>query len=224
MSDAIIALEGVSRIYTSGRLAVPALVSVDLVIDRGEFVAIIGPSGSGKSTMMNILGCLDRPTSGRYILDGTPVDTLDDDGLARLRSRAIGFVFQSYNLLPRTTALENVSAPLMYQGVGRRERHARAQAALERLGLGDRLDHEPTELSGGQQQRVGIARALVTEPALLLADEPTGNLDSHSGAEVIELFHALHASGRTIILITHDPEVAAVADRQVHIRDGRIAA
>ena len=224
MNAAIIALEGVSRIYTSGRLAVPALVSVDLVIDRGEFVAIIGPSGSGKSTMMNILGCLDRPTSGRYILDGTPVDTLDDDGLARLRSRAIGFVFQSYNLLPRTTALENVSAPLMYQGVGRRERHARAQAALERLGLGDRLDHEPTELSGGQQQRVGIARALVTEPALLLADEPTGNLDSHSGAEVIELFHALHASGRTIILITHDPEVAAVADRQIHIRDGRIAA
>ena len=224
MNDAIIALEGVSRIYTSGRLAVPALVSVDLVIDRGEFVAIIGPSGSGKSTMMNILGCLDRPTSGRYILDGTPVDTLDDDGLARLRSRAIGFVFQSYNLLPRTTALENVSAPLMYQGVPRRERHARAQAALERLGLGDRLDHEPTELSGGQQQRVGIARALVTEPALLLADEPTGNLDSHSGAEVIELFHALHASGRTIILITHDPEVAAVADRQIHIRDGRIAA
>ena len=224
MNNAIIALEGVSRTYTSGRLEVPALVSVDLVIDRGEFVAIIGPSGSGKSTMMNILGCLDRPTSGRYILDGTPVDTLDDDGLARLRSRAIGFVFQSYNLLPRTTALENVSAPLMYQGVGRRERHARAQAALERLGLGDRLDHEPTELSGGQQQRVGIARALVTEPALLLADEPTGNLDSHSGAEVIELFHALHASGRTIILITHDPEVAAVADRQVHIRDGRIAA
>ena len=221
MTETIIALEGVSRVYTSGRLAVPALVSVDLQIDRGEFVAIIGPSGSGKSTMMNILGCLDRPTSGRYILDGTPVDTLDDDGLARLRSRSIGFVFQSYNLLPRTSALENVSAPLMYQGVGRRERHARAQATLERLGLGDRLDHEPTELSGGQQQRVGIARALVTEPALLLADEPTGNLDSHSGAEVIALFHA---SGRTIILITHDPEVAAVADRQVHIRDGRIAA
>ena len=173
--------------------------------------------------MMNILGCLDRPTAGRYILDGTPVDTLDDDGLARLRSLAIGFVFQSYNLLPRTSALENVSAPLMYQGVGRRERRARAQLTLERLGLGDRLDHEPTELSGGQQQRVGIARALVTEPALILADEPTGNLDSHSGAEVIALFHDLHASGRTIILITHDPEVAAVADRQVHIRDGRIA-
>src|SRR5512140_992925 len=154
MSDAIIALEGVSRIYTSGRLAVPALVSVDLQIFRGEFVAIIGPSGSGKSTMMNILGCLDRPTTGRYILDGTPVDTLDDDGLAKLRSRTIGFVFQSYNLLPRTSALDNVSTPLLYQGVPRRERAERARAALERLGLGDRLDHEPTELSGGQQQRV----------------------------------------------------------------------
>ncbi len=224
MSDTIIALEGVSRVYTSGRLAVPALVSVDLQVARGEFVAIIGPSGSGKSTMMNILGCLDRPTEGRYILDGTPVDSLDDDGLARLRSRSIGFVFQSYNLLPRTSALENVAAPLMYQGVGRHERHARARAALERLGLGDRLDHEPAELSGGQQQRVGIARAIVTEPAILLADEPTGNLDSHSGAEVIALFHALHASGRTIILITHDVDVAAVASRQVHLRDGRIAA
>jgi putative ABC transport system ATP-binding protein len=224
VTETIIALEGVSRVYTSGRLAVPALVSVDLQVARGEFVAIIGPSGSGKSTMMNILGCLDRPTEGRYILDGTPVDSLDDDGLARLRSRSIGFVFQSYNLLPRTSALENVAAPLMYQGVPRRERRARAQAVLERLGLGDRLDHEPTELSGGQQQRCGIARALVTEPAILLADEPTGNLDSHSGAEVIALFHDLHTSGRTIILITHDVDVAAVASRQVHLRDGRIAA
>lgn len=224
MTQTIIALEGVSRVYTSGRLSVAALVSVDLQIARGEYVAIIGPSGSGKSTMMNILGCLDRPTEGRYILDGTPVDTLDDDGLARLRSRSIGFVFQSYNLLPRTSALENVAAPLMYQGVPRRERHARARAVLERLGLGDRLDHEPTELSGGQQQRVGIARALVTEPAILLADEPTGNLDSHSGAEVIALFRDLHASGRTIILITHDVDVAAVADRQVHLRDGQVAA
>ena len=223
-NETIIALEGVSRTYTSGRLSVPALVAVNLRINRGEFVAIIGPSGSGKSTMMNILGCLDRPTEGRYILDGTPVDTLDDDGLAALRSRSIGFVFQSYNLLPRTSALDNVATPLMYQGVPRRERHARAQAVLERLGLGDRLDHEPTELSGGQQQRVGIARALVTEPAILLADEPTGNLDSHSGAEVIELFHDLHASGRTIILITHAPEVAAVAERQLHIRDGQVAA
>jgi len=224
MSDPIIHLENVSRVYDLGRVIVPALVDVDLSIGQGEFVAIIGPSGSGKSTMMNILGCLDRPTGGRYVLDGTPIDELDDNGLAALRSRSIGFVFQSYNLLPRTSALENVATPLAYQGIGRQERLARAKAALERLGLGDRLQHQPTELSGGQQQRVGIARALVTEPALLLADEPTGNLDSHAGAEVIELFHQLHASGRTIVLITHDPEVAAAADRQIHIRDGRIAA
>ncbi len=224
MSDPIIHLENVSRVYDLGRVVVPALVDVDLSIGQGEFVAIIGPSGSGKSTMMNILGCLDRPTGGRYVLDGTPIDELDDNGLAALRSRSIGFVFQSYNLLPRTSALENVATPLAYQGIGRQERLARAKAALERLGLGDRLHHQPTELSGGQQQRVGIARALVTEPALLLADEPTGNLDSHAGAEVIELFHQLHASGRTIVLITHDPEVAAAADRQIHIRDGRIAA
>ena len=224
MSDPIIHLENVSRVYDLGKVLVPALVDVDLSIGPGEFVAIIGPSGSGKSTMMNILGCLDRPTTGRYVLDGTPVEELDDNGLAALRSRSIGFVFQSYNLLPRTSALENVATPLAYQGVGRRERIERARAALERLGLGDRLHHQPTELSGGQQQRVGIARALVTEPALLLADEPTGNLDSHAGAEVIELFHELHASGRTIVLITHDPDVAAVADRQIHIRDGRIAA
>ena len=223
-SESIIRLEEVSRIYDTGKVQVPALLDINLDVAKGEFLAIIGPSGSGKSTMMNILGCLDRPTEGRYVLDGQPVDELTDDGLAFLRSRSIGFVFQSYNLLPRTSALENVAAPLMYQGVPRKERLARAQQALERLGLGDRLGHVPSELSGGQQQRVGIARALVTEPALLLADEPTGNLDSHSGAEVIELFHALHASGRTIILITHDPDVAAVADRQVHIRDGRIAA
>jgi putative ABC transport system ATP-binding protein len=224
MSDPIIHLENVSRVYDLGKVVVPALVDVDLSIGRGEFVAIIGPSGSGKSTMMNILGCLDRPTGGRYVLDGTPIDELDDNGLAALRSRSIGFVFQSYNLLPRTSALENVAAPLAYQGVGRQERLSRAKSALDRLGLGDRLHHQPTELSGGQQQRVGIARALVTEPALLLADEPTGNLDSHAGAEVIELFHQLHASGRTIVLITHDPDVAIAADRQIHIRDGRIAA
>ncbi len=171
----------------------PALVGVDLQIARGEFLAIIGPSGSGKSTMMNILGCLDRPTSGRYRLDGIPIDELDDDGLAALRSRSIGFVFQSYNLLPRTSALDNVAAPLAYQGVPHRERVDRSTAMLARLGLGDRLDHQPAEFSGGQQQRVGIARALVTDPAILLADEPTGNLDSHAGAEVIELFIELHA-------------------------------
>jgi putative ABC transport system ATP-binding protein len=173
---------------------------------------------------MNILGCLDRPTSGRYVLDGTSVAELDDDGLAAVRSRMIGFVFQSYNLLPRTSALENVATPLLYQGVGRRERLARARAALERLGLGERADHEPQELSGGQQQRVAIARALVTEPRLLLADEPTGNLDTASGAEVIDVLHELHASGRTIVVITHDADVAATANRQIRVRDGRIAA
>ena len=219
----IIKLEEISRIYDTGKVQVPALLDVNLDVAQGEFLAIIGPSGSGKSTMMNILGCLDRPTSGMYTLDGQPVDELDDDGLAYVRSRSIGFVFQSYNLLPRTSALENVATPLMYQGVPRKERLHRAQAALERLGLGDRMDHEPSELSGGQQQRVGIARALVTEPALILADEPTGNLDSHSGTEVLDLFRDLHAIGRTIVLITHDIDVAAAADRGVHIRDGRLS-
>ena len=221
-AEPIITLDEVSRVYDLGKVQVPALCDVCLDVAKGEFLAIVGPSGSGKSTMMNILGCLDRPTSGRYILDGQAVDELDDDGLAFIRSRSIGFVFQSYNLLPRTSALENVATPLMYQGVGRKERLQRAQVALERLGLGDRLHHEPSELSGGQQQRVGIARALVTEPALLLADEPTGNLDSHSGAEVLGLFRDLHALGRTIVLITHDIDVAAAADRAVHLRDGQL--
>jgi putative ABC transport system ATP-binding protein len=220
--EPIIRLEEVSRVYDLGKIQVPALQNVNLDVANGEFLAIVGPSGSGKSTMMNILGCLDRPTSGLYVLDGQPVDELSDDGLAFVRSRSIGFVFQSYNLLPRTSALDNVATPLMYQGVGRKERLRRSQAALERLGLGDRLDHEPSELSGGQQQRVGIARALVTEPAMILADEPTGNLDSHSGAEVLDLFRDLHALGRTIVLITHDPEVAAAADRAVHLRDGQL--
>jgi putative ABC transport system ATP-binding protein len=207
-----------------GRVTVPALDDVSLEVHPGEFVAIVGPSGSGKSTMMNILGCLDRPTHGAYRLDGTAVAELDDDGLANLRSRSIGFIFQSYNLLPRTTALDNVAAPLLYQGVGRVERVRRARVALERLGLGDRTDHEPTELSGGQQQRVAVARALVTEPALILADEPTGNLDSHSGADVMAVLRELHAAGRTIVLITHDPVVASSADRQIHLLDGKVAA
>jgi putative ABC transport system ATP-binding protein len=221
-SQPIIRLENVSRVYDTGKVQVPALVDVDLEVADGEFLAIVGPSGSGKSTMMNILGCLDRPTAGRYVLDGQPVDELNDDGLAFVRSRSIGFVFQSYNLLPRTSALENVAAPLMYQGVPKKERLQRAKAVLERLGLGDRFGHVPSELSGGQQQRVGIARALVTEPALILADEPTGNLDSHSGAEVLELFKDLHALGRTIVLITHDVDVAQAADRALHLRDGRL--
>jgi putative ABC transport system ATP-binding protein len=207
-----------------GPVEVPALDDVSLRIQPGEFVAIVGPSGSGKSTMMNILGCLDRPTHGSYHLAGAPIAELDDDSLARLRSRTIGFVFQSYNLLPRTTALENVATPLLYQGVRRTERLRRARATLERLGLGDRVDHEPTELSGGQQQRVALARALVTEPALILADEPTGNLDSHAGAEVTALLRELHRSGRTVVLITHEPDVAATADRQIHLLDGRLAA
>jgi putative ABC transport system ATP-binding protein len=220
----IIRLTRVSRTYDMGAVVVPALDDVSLDVQPGEFVAIVGPSGSGKSTMMHILGCLDRPTAGAYELAGTPVAELDDDGLAQLRSRAIGFVFQSYNLLPRTSALDNVATPLLYQGVSRRERQDRARAALDRLGLGDRVAHEPTELSGGQQQRVAVARALVTEPALILADEPTGNLDSRSGADVLDVFRELHAGGRTIVLITHDPAVAASASRQVHLLDGRIAA
>jgi putative ABC transport system ATP-binding protein len=220
----IISLEGVGRTYDLGRVQVPALAEIDLRIDEGDFVAVLGPSGSGKSTLMNILGCLDRPTHGRYLLEGIPVADLDDDALARLRSRKIGFVFQSYNLLPRTTALDNVATPLLYQGLRRAESRRRAALALERLGLGDRSGHLPSELSGGQQQRVAIARAIVTDPAMLLADEPTGNLDSASGAEVIELIHDLHGGGRTIVLITHDADVAAHADHQVHLRDGRIAA
>ncbi|HEY3335811.1 MAG TPA: ABC transporter ATP-binding protein [Candidatus Limnocylindrales bacterium] len=224
MSRAIIDLADATRTYDLGRVQVHALAGASLRVDEGEFVAIIGPSGSGKSTLMNILGCLDRPTSGRYVLDGTPVEELDDDGLAVVRSRMIGFVFQSYNLLPRTSALENVATPLLYQGVAKRERLARATAALERMGLGDRLDHEPNELSGGQQQRVAIARALVTEPRLILADEPTGNLDSHTGEEVLDLFHELNDAGATIVLITHDADVAVRASRQIHVLDGRIAA
>jgi putative ABC transport system ATP-binding protein len=213
VSRTIIDLADATRTYDLGRVQVHALAHASLRVDEGEFVAIIGPSGSGKSTLMNILGCLDRPTSGRYVLDGTPVEELDDDGLAIVRSRMIGFVFQSYNLLPRTSALENVATPLLYQGVPKKERLARATAALERMGLGDRLDHEPNELSGGQQQRVAIARALVTD-----------NLDRHTGEEVLDLFHELNDAGATIVLITHDADVAVRASRQIHVLDGRIAA
>jgi putative ABC transport system ATP-binding protein len=218
----LLELDQVTRTYDMGSVEVQALRGVSLSIAAGEFVAIVGPSGSGKSTMMGILGCLDRPTSGTYSLDGTEVSELADDALAQIRSRTIGFVFQSYNLIPRTSAVDNVATPLLYQGVGRRERHARATAALERLGLGDRLGHEPTELSGGEQQRVAVARAIVTDPAVLLADEPTGNLATHQGLEVLEVFKGLHASGRTIVLITHDLSVAAVAGRQIRLLDGLV--
>jgi putative ABC transport system ATP-binding protein len=222
--SAIVELDRVSRVYSTGRLEVSALQDASLAIDEGEFVAVVGPSGSGKSTLMHIIGCLDRPTAGSYRLTGRPVEGLADDQLAAVRNRMIGFVFQSFNLLPRTSALDNVAAPLLYQGVGRRQRHERAQAALARLGLEGRLDHEPSELSGGEQQRVAIARALVTEPSMILADEPTGNLDSVAGTEVMGLLRRLNDGGRTIILITHDASVAAQATRQVHMRDGRLSA
>ena len=220
----LLQLDRIGRTYDMGPVVVHALRNVSLTVEEGEFVAILGPSGSGKTTMMSIIGCLDRPTTGSYQLAGTAVGDLDDDRLAAIRSRTIGFVFQQYNLLPRTSALDNVATPLLYQGVGRRERHARAGAALERLGLGDRLGHEPTELSGGEQQRVAVARAIVTNPALVLADEPTGNLDTQTGHEVLDVLRGLHADGRTIVLITHDSGVAASAQRQVHLRDGEVVA
>ena len=219
----LLRLDHVGRSYDMGHVTVQALRDVSMTVERGEMVAIVGPSGSGKTTMMSIIGCLDRPTSGRYELVGRDVGALDDRALADIRSRTIGFVFQNYNLLPGTSALENVATPLLYQGVSRRERHARAAAALERLGLGNRLGHEPTELSGGEQQRVALARALVTNPALVLADEPTGNLPQHQGTEVLRLFHDLHEAGNTIVLITHNPEVAAAAQRRVHLLDGAVA-
>ena len=219
----LLSLDHVGRTYDMGHLVVQALRDVSMNVERGEMVAIVGPSGSGKTTMMSIIGCLDRPTSGRYELDGRDVGALDDRALAAIRSRTIGFVFQSYNLLPGTTALDNVATPLLYQGVGRRERTSRATAALERLGLGARLRHEPTELSGGEQQRVALARALVTNPALVLADEPTGNLPQHQGEEVLALLRSLHAAGNTVLLITHNPDVAAAAERRIHLLDGAVA-
>jgi putative ABC transport system ATP-binding protein len=220
----VIEMRGIGKTYRSGRLEVEALKEVDLDVGPGDFLAIVGPSGSGKSTLMNLLGCLDRPTTGSYRLAGMDVSDLTDDELARVRNRTIGFVFQSFNLLPRTTALDNVAMPLLYAGVPRAERLERAREALGRLGLADRITHEPSELSGGQQQRVAIARALVSRPAIILADEPTGNLDSASGAEVLGLLHELNDAGTTIVLITHDSDVAVAARRGVHVRDGRLSA
>ena len=219
----VIDLEDVSKLYRSGALEVLALRDVDLRIDDGEFVAIAGPSGSGKSTLMHILGCLDVPTSGRYHLAGEDVSAMTEDQLAEVRNRRIGFVFQQFNLLPSLTALRNVELPLAYSGVPRHERHERAAAALASVGLDDREAHRPGELSGGQQQRVAIARALVTEPALILADEPTGNLDSGSTRDVLSLLGDLHRAGRTVVLITHEHDVAAAAERTVRMLDGRVA-
>ncbi|WP_227766093.1 ABC transporter ATP-binding protein [Zhaonella formicivorans] len=218
----MIRVEELTKVYKMGGMAVEVLRGIDLTVDQGEFVAIIGPSGSGKSTLMNILGCLDVPSSGKYWLNGKEISLLTDNQLAEVRNKHIGFVFQSFNLLPRLSALENVERPLVYRGIGRKERRKRAMEALARVGLKDRMFHRPTQLSGGQQQRVAIARALVGEPALILADEPTGNLDSVSGRDVMKLLTELHAQGRTIVLITHDQGVARQAQRQVKIQDGHI--
>ena len=219
----VIRLEGVTRVYSTGENAVHALAGIDLVIESGEMVAIMGASGSGKSTMMNILGCLDSPTEGRYELDGVAVTGLSRNELADLRSRKLGFVFQGFNLLARTSALENVELPLLYDRSGRfAGKESPARAALRRVGLGERMHHVPSELSGGQQQRVAIARALVTSPSLILADEPTGNLDSHTSIEIMALFQELNAQGITIVLVTHELDIARHAHRIVEMRDGRI--
>jgi putative ABC transport system ATP-binding protein len=220
----VIALEDVRKTYSSGSLSVEALRGVTLSISAGEYVAIMGPSGSGKSTLMHIIGCLDVLTEGRYTLAGEDVSRLSEDALAEIRNRRIGFVFQQFNLLPTLNAWRNVELPLCYAGIPRPVRKARAMEALERVGLGDRTEHRPTELSGGQQQRVAVARALVTDPALILADEPTGNLDSVSTADMLGLLDELHAAGRTIVLITHEGDVAARAGRVARIRDGSLVA
>jgi putative ABC transport system ATP-binding protein len=221
-APAVIEAAGVHKVYHSGDVAVSALRGVSLTLEAGDFVAIMGSSGSGKSSFMNIMGCLDRPTSGVYRLNGEDVSRLSRDALARVRGRSLGFVFQGFNLLPRTSAIENVELPMVYQGVPAKERHARAVEALERVGLGKRLDHTPAQLSGGQQQRVAIARALVNRPKLLLADEPTGNLDSRTSVEVMGIFQRLNDEGLTVLLVTHEPDIAEHAKRIVTFKDGLI--
>jgi len=218
----IIELRDVHKVYTMGTEKVHALNGVSLEIERGEYVAIMGSSGSGKSTLMNLLGCLDTPSSGSYHLNGIAVEQLDDTELAGIRNKEIGFVFQSFHLLPRTSALQNVELPLIYAGVTRSTRKDRARHALERVGLGDRMGHQPNELSGGQRQRVAVARALVNDPSILLADEPTGNLDSTTSEEIMRLFDELHQGGNTVILVTHEPDIASHAWRRIQLRDGKV--
>ncbi|HEY2828679.1 MAG TPA: ABC transporter ATP-binding protein [Thermoanaerobaculia bacterium] len=218
----LIEMRELTRVYQLGPQEIYALRGVDLVIENGEYVAIMGPSGSGKSTLMNIIGCLDRPSAGRYFLDGIPVESMDDDELAAIRNKKIGFVFQTFNLLARTTALQNVELPLVYAKIPRAERREMAEEALTNVGLKERMNHQPNELSGGQRQRVAIARALVNKPSLLLADEPTGNLDSQTGREILDLFHELHSRGNSIIMVTHEDDVAQEAKRIIHIRDGKV--
>jgi putative ABC transport system ATP-binding protein len=222
MLHPVIDVRDVSKTYRVGQISVPALRQVSLTIQRGDFVAIMGSSGSGKSTLMNILGCLDIPTAGRYLIDGLDSSRLDEDDLSDMRNRKIGFVFQSYNLVPRTSAQANVELPLAYAGLHRTERRRRAAAALDAVGMTNRLRHLPSELSGGQQQRVAVARAVVTNPSLILADEPTGNLDSHSTEDVLAIFTDLNAEGRTIVLITHEPDVATHARRVIRLSDGQV--
>ena len=222
MNQTVIDIQGITKTYVNGNLSVPVLHVIDLVVNKGEFVSIMGPSGSGKSTFMNILGCLDRPTTGSYRLNGDEVATLSDDELAYVRNKQIGFVFQSFNLLTKLTALENVALPMIYAGVNKKMRIERATQLLQSVDLGERMDHLPSELSGGQRQRVAIARALANNPAIIMADEPTGNLDSKSTIDVMNIFRGLHDEGRTILLVTHEPDIATYASRNVVLKDGII--
>jgi len=222
MTQPIIEIKNIIRNFALGSETVYVLKGVDLVINKGEYVALMGPSGSGKSTLMNILGCLDTPTSGTYVLNGKDVSTMKDDELAEIRNKEIGFVFQTFNLLPRTTALDNVALPMVYAGKNKTERNTRASQVLTQVGLGDRMDHEPNQLSGGQRQRVAVARALVNHPSIILADEPTGNLDSKTSTEIMGLFDEIHAKGNTVILVTHEEDIAEHAHRIIRLRDGVI--
>lgn len=222
MSSEVIRLEKIVKNYVLGKVVIPALTGLDLVVKQNEYVALMGSSGSGKSTLMNILGCLDTPTSGKYYLDGQDVSNLNDNQLAEIRNKRIGFVFQTFNLLPRLDAIENCELPLIYAGVSSKERRERAKEVLSRVGLADRMDHKPNELSGGQRQRVAIARALICKPSIILADEPTGNLDSRTSEEIMAIFESIHASGNTVILVTHEEDIAGYARRIIRLKDGKI--